>query len=242
MFYVDAGLSALSVLLLVAFLHEAPRARSRSTLGRLAVQSLRDVLQLPAVRGIFLVYLFFALGTTAVGPFLPLWIRAAARSGVPALLAGPPAYMIGLVMTIGGIAMTVSGPAFGWLGDKSGARRTLLATLAGNGLFLALQAIPSLSLVSMAMWWQGFFRGGVTPNLMTLLARAAPEERRAAVMNLSLLPQQISWFAGPAAGTALAAGFGLQGMFIACGFLALLSAPLLFVVRAGAAVSEAPSA
>ncbi len=238
LFYFDAGLSALSALLLLLFLHEPPRTRSAEATGRLAVQSLRDVLQLPAVRSLFLVYLLFALGVTAVQPFLPLWIRAVARNGVPALLSGPPAYLIGLVLTLGGIAMAIGTPVLGWLGDRLGARRSLSLSLFGNGAFLVLQGIPSLGPLAVVQLLQGFFRGGVSANLMALLARAAPEDRRAAVMNLSLLPQQIAWFAGPALGTALAAGTGLQGMLLACGALAFAAAPLLLLLRGQVTVAR----
>lgn len=242
MFYLDAALSALSALLLLAFLHEAPRPRSASTLGSLARQSLRDVLQLPAVRGLFIVYLLFALGATVGGPFMALWIRGVALHGVPALLQGPPAYMVGLVLTLGGAAMVVGTPVLGWLGDRLGARRALLVGLTGNGVFLALQAVPSLTAFAFSSLLQGFFRGGIMPNLMALLARAAPDDRRAAVMNLSLLPQQVSWFAGPALGTALATGFGLQGMLLFGGGIALLAVPLLLAGRARRAGRVAPSA
>ncbi|MDA8345543.1 MAG: MFS transporter [Thermaerobacter sp.] len=231
LFYLDAGLSALSALLLLTFLHEAPRTRSTSTMSSLALQSLRDVLQLPAVRSLFIIYLLFALGVTAVQPFMPLWIHAVARRGVPALLMGPPAYLIGLVLTLGGIAMAIGTPVLGWLGDQLGSRRTLFISLLGNGVFFVLQAVPTLALLSLGQLAQGFFRGGVSANLMALLAEAAPEDRRAAVMNLSLLPQQIAWFAGPALGTALAAGIGLQGMVLVCGAMALAATPLVILLR-----------
>jgi len=227
LFLLDAGLTALSAVLLMVFLHEPQRARSHSPTGTLALGALRDVLQIAPVRNLFLVYLLFSLGLSAVQPFLPLWIHALQAVPAPALLQGSSAYVIGLLLTLGGIAMAVGTPLLGWLGDRAGVRRALLASLLVNGIGMIAQgAVPSLA--SLALWRvvQGFGQGGVGANLMTTLARIAPSDRRAALMNLGLLPQQIAWFVGPLLGTAMTEAFGLQPMLLIAGALAFLSWPL----------------
>ncbi len=227
LFLVDAGLTALSAVLLMLLLHEPPRERSQASTGRLAVGALRDVLQIAPVRNLFLIYLLFSLGLSAVQPFLPLWIHALQGLPAPRLLEGSSAYVVGLLLTIGGVAMALGTPLLGWLGDRLGVRRALLASLFVNGVGLIGQGAMA-SLPALAIWRivQGFGQGGVSATLMTTLARIAPSDRRASLMNLGLLPQQLSWFVGPLLGAAGTELLGLQPMLIAAGILAFLSWPL----------------
>ena len=227
LFLMDAGLTALSAVLLMLLLHEPQRTRSQSATGRLALGALRDVLAIAPVRNLFLVYLLFSLGLSAIQPFLPLWIHALQSYPAPAWLQGSNAYVVGLLLTIGGIAMAVGTPVAGWLGDRIGVRRALLGSLFVNGIGMIGQAaVPGLGLLAVWRVVQGFGQGGVGANLMTTLARIAPAERRASLMNLGLLPQQIAWFVGPLVGTGLTELLGLQVMLVAAGVLAFASWPL----------------
>lgn len=227
LFLMDAALTALSAVLLMLFLHEPPRVRSQSSTGRLALGALRDVLHIVPVRNLFLVYLLFSLGLSAVQPFLPLWIHALQSRPAPILLQGSSAYVVGLLLTLGGIAMAAGTPLLGWLGDRAGVRLALLASLLVNGVGLIGQgAMPSLAALAVWRMVQGFGQGGVGANLMTTLARIAPPDRRASLMNLGLLPQQLAWFVGPLLGTALTEFVGLQSMLLVAGVLAFLSWPL----------------
>ncbi len=227
LFLVDAGLTALSAILLMLLLREPPRERSQASTGHLAVGALRDVLQIAPVRNLFLIYLLFSLGLSAVQPFLPLWIHALQTLPAPRLLEGSSAYVVGLLLTIGGVAMALGTPLLGWLGDRLGVRRALLASLFVNGVGLIGQGAMA-SLPALAVWRivQGFGQGGVSATLMTTLARVAPSDRRASLMNLGLLPQQLSWFVGPLLGAAGTELLGLQPMLIAAGILAFLAWPL----------------
>lgn len=227
LFLLDAALTALSAVALMALLHEGPRQRSTTPTGRLALGALRDVLQIAPVRNLFLVYLLFSLALSAVQPFLPLWIHALQARPAPAALQGSTAYVVGLVLTLGGIAMALGTPLMGYIGDRVGVRRALLLSLFVNGVGLIGQGL-SLGLLPLSLWrlLQGFGQGGVGANLMTTLARLAPAERRASLMNLGLLPQQLAWFVGPLLGTALTELGGLQAMLLTAGALALLSWPL----------------
>jgi MFS family permease len=227
LFLLDAALTALSAVALMALLHEGPRQRSTTPTGRLALGALRDVLQIAPVRNLFLVYLLFSLALSAVQPFLPLWIHALQAHPAPVWLKGSTAYVVGLVLTLGGVAMAAGTPLMGWLGDRVGVRRALLLSLFVNGVGLIGQGL-SLGLVPLSLWrlLQGFGQGGVGANLMTSLARIAPPERRASLMNLGLLPQQLAWFVGPLLGTALTELGGLQVMLLAAGALAFISWPL----------------
>lgn len=227
LFFLDSGLTALSTLLLSTVLREPRRERSTQRTGHLARAALRDVYRIAPVRRLFIVYLLFALGVTAAQPFLPLWLRAAWLSGHGGIFSAPLAAVIGTVLTVGGAAMALGTPLFGWLGDRIGVRRALLAALWGDGIgMFGMAALPALWPITLASGVQGVFQGGVRANLMTMLAQSTPDDRRASVLNLAILPQQLAWFLGPALGTALTISLGLHLMLLLTALLALLAAPL----------------
>ena len=241
LFLLDAALTAFSALLLMLFLHEPRRAPNPSSTGRLALGAVRDVLGIPPVRNLFLVYFLFSLGLSTIQPFLPLWIHVLQGRPIPAVLHGPTVYVVGLLLTLGGIAMAVGTPLLGWLGDRSGVRLALLLSLLVNGVGAAGQAAaPNLGQFAVWRMVQGLGQGGVGANIMTTLARIAPPERRASLMNLGLLPQQVSWFVGPLLGTALTELYGLQAMLLAAAAVAFLSWPLaaLWLPRVRSAADE----
>lgn len=227
LFMVDAGLTALSTLLLTTLLREPQRQRSTERPARLAKDALLDVYRIAPVRRLFTVYLLYAIGVAAIQPFFPLWLHRAYVAGHAGLFSAALPAVIGGVLTVGGVAMALGTPFFGWLGDRTGARRVLLFALWGNGLgLLAQNAFALLPEITIARAAQGLFQGGVTANLMALLAQSTPEDRRASILNLAILPQQVAWFLGPLLGTALTLSIGLQGMLLATAALAFLAAPL----------------
>ena len=210
LFWIDSAASAAGALLLMAFLKEEPRTRSTANTGQLALSAVKDVVRTPAVRQLFLVFFLFALGLGAVQPFLPLWVGAAYQH---AHLTTPLPVVIGLVFGVAGAALALGTPLLGWLGDRMGALASLRLSLLGNAVGMVGQAwVAVLDVIAISRTVQGLFQGGVSANLMTLLAKVSPPERKSSIMNLSILPQQLSWFLGPLLGTAVVGAWGLQAM------------------------------
>jgi DHA1 family multidrug resistance protein-like MFS transporter len=226
-FWMDAAATMLAAVLLIVFLKEPPHVASREPVGRLAWTALTDVVRIRPVRQLFLVYFFFAMGTTAATPFLPIWIADAYhRAPWPWALS----VTVGIVFAGAGAAMAIGTPVWGWIGDRRGFLPSLRASLAGTALGMALQAVrPWLSLITIARVGQGLFTGGVSANMMALLARVVPPERRSSVMNLSLLPQQIAWFFGPLVGTVLTNLTSLHGMLWITAGMTVVAAGLAWV-------------
>lgn len=193
------------------------------------------------MRRLCIVYLLNALGVTAVQPFLPLWVRTAYLLGHRGVFDAALPAVIGGVLSVGGAAMAVGAPIFGWISDRASVRSGLLGALWGSGVgMLALAAWPPLWPLTLASAVQGLFQGGVRTGVVTMLARAAPDERRAPVLTLAILPPQVSWFLGPLIGTALTLTAGLHAMLLAMGLLALLAEPLTQLLLACGRSPETP--
>lgn len=134
-----------------------------------------------------------------------------------------------------GIALNVTaglGAAlFGWLDDRLGARWIIVAGVAAMaGLGLGLLLISSKTLFWLLVLPLGLFFGPVQSGSRTLMARIAPEERRAELFGLAALSGKITAFAGPlvlAWATAVSGsqrvGMATILLFLAAGLLVLLT-------------------
>jgi MFS family permease len=121
---------------------------------------------------------------------------------------------------------------WGRIGDTAGRWLVLPICLAGMvaGLLVAGLA-QSLLPVQLDIIGIGLFQGGIGATVIALLALLASEERRAPILNFSLLPSQLSWFLGPITGAALArvsltlpflVGAGLVAVALALAFAVFL--------------------
>ncbi|MGZ3668036.1 MAG: MFS transporter, partial [Ktedonobacterales bacterium] len=180
----------------------------------------------PTVTRLFLLYFIAMYGISQVTPFIPILLQR--------LYAGPRASLptvIGTTLTASGIAMAVTTPLWGRLGDLIGRWRVLPICLGAVALGIATGGLVAALLpLQAAIVWVGLFQGGIGTTVIALPALLAPEERRASILNFSLLPSQLSWFVGPITGAALAA-VGLQWPFMAGG-LALGVAMVLALYNA----------
>ncbi len=198
--FLDGCLSAAVGIMLTLIIREQRRTHVSSKSSRLLLAAVRDITASPTVARLFLLYFIATYGLSQVNPFIPILLQR--------LYRGPMAQLptvIGTTLTASGIAMAVTTPLWGKLGDLIGRRRVLPICLGAVGLGLAAGGlVASLLSLQAAIVWIGLFQGGIGTTVIALLALLAPEERRASILNFSLLPSQLSWFIGPITGAALA--------------------------------------
>lgn len=232
--FIDGCLSAAVGIMLTLIIREKRRVHVSGTSTRLLLAALRDITASPTVARLFLLYFIAMYGLSQVNPFVPILLQR--------LYHGPMSHLptvIGTTLTASGIAMAVTTPLWGKLGDLIGRWRVLPICLGAVGLGLATGGlVASLLSLQAAIVWVGLFQGGIGTTVIALLALLAPEERRASILNFSLLPSQLSWFIGPITGAALA-GVWLQLPFLT-GALALGAAVVLayYNMRSAAASAE----
>src|SRR5262249_28184745 len=126
------------------------------------------------------------------------------------------------------------------LGDLVGRWRVLPVCLAAVMVGLALAGISSsVGMLQGVVLGIGLFQGGIGTTIIALLALLAPEERRASILNFSLVPSQLSWFVGPITGAGLAV-IALRLPFAAASVAAAVALVLAIVVGRRAARTTMP--
>ncbi|HEU5347244.1 MAG TPA: MFS transporter, partial [Ktedonobacterales bacterium] len=197
----DAGLSALMGLVLTIIVHEEiHKTIAGETVGRMLRAAVQAIVLSPVVLRLFILYFLAMYGFSLVSPFIPILLQQW-YTGDPRQLAG----MIGTTLTLSGVAMAIMTPIWGRIGDTVGRWVVLPICLAGMVVGLLVAALAqSLLPLQLDIISMGLFQGGIGTTVIALLALLSPEERRAPILNFSLLPSQLSWFLGPITGAALA--------------------------------------
>lgn len=196
---VDAGFSLLAGVALTLWLHDnrvRPGAAGPTfTLVRRAVATIAST---PGVLPLFVLSFAGSFGVTATASFLPILVG---RLYHGAHLATA----IGVILTASGVVLALATPLWGRLGDRLGYVPALRVATAATAVTMAAQALaPGLLALGVARVVQAAFQGGIGSLTTTLLALRVPAERRASVLNFSLVPMQLSWFLGPLAGAGVA--------------------------------------
>lgn len=230
--FADACLSALMGLVLTLAVHEERRAtRPGGTVMKMLRASVRDIVRTPVVLRLFVLYFIAMYGITLINPYVPILLQRLYRGPAPQL-----ATTIGTTLTLAGIAMAVMTPLWGRAGDLLGRWRILPVIILGVAIGIGVQGSASTLVgLQVGIVVVGLFQGGIGTTVIALLALIAPEERRASILNLSLLPMQLSWFVGPMT-AALLTTVMLRLPFIV-GMIALVVAAGL-----GVAASRSPQA
>jgi MFS family permease len=233
---VDAGLVALAAVALTLLIHEAPRDHDRTISVRAMLgRTLHTIASTPLIARLFIAYFFCGIGSMLATPFVPLMIDRLYNG--PALVR-----TIGAILTAAGIAQALATPLWGRIGDRFGHLKVLLLCLIASSLALAVQALaPTLV---------GFFggrvvfaivQGAVGALTMAMIALRVPDEQRASVLTLSLLPMQFSWFLGPVLGAILSRlGTPLPMLVLVAAGLTVLSLVPIVTSRATAVTIKAP--
>jgi predicted MFS family arabinose efflux permease len=127
----------------------------------------------------------------------------------------------GNTVTLFSIVYVLGAPWFGTLADRVGRRRVLVAGLAGFAVANLLTGLaPWFWLLLVARVLAGLAAAAVSPSVYALVGAAAPPGRRGVWMSTAVAGFLISLTTGAPSGTALAAAFGWQAVFVVLAVLA----------------------
>jgi DHA1 family multidrug resistance protein-like MFS transporter len=200
LFFLDSLLTAIVVSVLIALLREEPRSAHAPTSTRAGLNAVAAAIRgNRAIQALYAVMFLVAFGMSISMPYVPILIEKLFRGPRPEV-----APTIGKVLTISGVCMALTTPWWGRLGDRLGHLRVLRGCVFVSALTIVAQALSATVLqMGVARAAQGVVMGGLGTLSIVLLTLYTPTDRRSAVLNLALLPQQLAWFIAPLIGSAV---------------------------------------
>jgi len=205
-------------LLTVFVIREDRSLRPQRKNGRLP--ALRDVV--PDWRPIALMLASASLlliANMSVEPIVTLYVSQVARPGDDVVLYA------GAAMSAGAFAAMLAAPTIGRLADSQGHWRVIGVSFALAGALLVPQAFITApwQLVGLR-FLMGLALAGLMPAITALIRRSAPDAAIGRILGFSQSAQYFGQIAGPFAGAAVAASFGMRAVFIATALAMLLAA------------------
>jgi MFS family permease len=157
------------------------------------------------------------IANMSIEPIVTLYIGQIARPGDDVVLYA------GAAMSAGAFAAILAAPTIGRLADRHGHWRLVAVSFAAAGALLIPQAFVQAPWQLVALrFLMGLALAGLMPAITALIRRSAPDAAIGRILGFSQSAQYFGQIAGPFAGAAVAARFGMRAVFIATA-LALLA-------------------
>ncbi len=226
-----------AVLIAVGSKEVRPEVVPTGRIVDLAFANLRGVLTDPATRRIFGIFGVSYVAIQMSRPYIPVLVERVAGQGLGLASA------IGLVAGTAAVIGALASPLGGVIGDRIGFRRVLVPALAGAGVVLFLMplagSIGTLALLAVIL---GAGTATISSMIFGLLATELPADRRSAALNLVYLPLYAAGTIGPAAGAAVVALSGVDGLFVVGAAIFLFAAVTVLLRRGPVTTQPAPGA
>lgn len=179
-----------------------------------------------------------SLAASIISPVLAMYIKSLAPG------SSRLATLAGTLSSISSITASVAALGIGYVGDRFGQKRTLVACCLGVAAVAIPQAFVSTAAqLAVLRAVHGVFTGGIMPTANALLTQSTPPEKRGSVLGLSSGAQSGGRAIGPSIGAAAASGWGMGSAFLLDGSLYLiLSALIALYVRGLSAPAPQPAA
>ena len=221
LFAIDAAMSLVSGVILLAFAREGTRPPAPSgSATRLAIGAVRQALTGRVTLIVFGVFGLAYFAQQIANPFLPLLVLRIVGSGSGA------AGQIGVVFGASALLGAVLSPLAGAAGDRYGFRPLLAGACVLAAASLAELAVaPNLVWLTAGAVALGAATATAISMVFAVLATAVPEERRATTLNLVLLPIYFSSVSGAIVGALLVRN-GLNTVLWAGAAISLIAALL----------------
>jgi MFS family permease len=188
-------------------------------LGRL-VTDWRPILLMLASACLLLV------ANMSIEPIVTLYVGQIAQPGDDVVLYA------GAAMSAGAFAAIIAAPTVGRWADRHGHWRMVALSFAAAGALLIPQAFVEAPWQLVALrFLMGLALAGLMPAITALIRRSAPDAAIGRILGLSQSAQYFGQIAGPFAGAAVAAQFGMRSVFLATALALLATAVANEVMR-----------
>jgi len=238
-FFVTSALLLTAAIVVFIFVKEPPAAARemvksvsasgdrQATLRSRVLNQLSPVLGSAPMLAVLGVGLLVQSAARIIQPTLPLFVEVVAPPGARV------ATITGLVIGASALGGALGGRTLGALGDRVGHRLILIACAFSSVICYAPQSlVPTWLWLVPLQLGAGFAMGGTVASIGASLAALAPQGREGVVYGIDATAVSIAAAVGPAAGSLLAASFGLRTPFLA--------AAIVFGLGALAALKHLP--
>jgi predicted MFS family arabinose efflux permease len=139
--------------------------------------------------------------------------------------------MAGLCVTTFSLTYMISAPILGYISDRVGKRRVLVSCLVAFGIANILTASANAFPWLLALrLYAGTVAAGISPSIYALVGDAAPPDRRATWLALTVSGLLVSLALGASPAALVSATFGWAAVFVALGACCLALAALNYCV------------
>jgi MFS transporter, DHA1 family, multidrug resistance protein len=211
-FYLTSATILLALALVWFCVREEFTRPQKGQSGRSTISGLVALARSPALLALFFVLLMAQFGVRTVQPIITLYVKE--------MVGNRPdlATLSGLAFSVTGLADVIASPFLGKRSDVIGYRRVLLICLAGGTLMTLPQAFATNYWVFTAERFAvGLFVGGMLPTANALVGRLVPRSERGTVYGMTSSAMFMGNSLGPLLGGFLAAGLGLNWVFLMTG-------------------------
>jgi MFS family permease len=221
LFWADAAVSVLVVLILTFFFRETFMPKPTPPLGAMLGDALRAVAHSPLVVTIFVVNFVSNAAFFFSYTYLPVRIGE-----IVGERAAPVA--IGLTQGAAGATTLIGSAVWGALADRAGHRRLLvLLMLAVALLWLPLFTASSIVELSAAWALLASVNPSVSSLMFAIISLNIPAEKRGAVLSMIYLPLNVAFIVGPLSASFVARSFAVHDVFLVSAALSALSLGIL---------------
>ncbi len=215
-FVLGGALLLIGGLMAIFWVEEPPNRSLRQPAESVWARTFRP-LKWPGFRGLLLLQLGTSFVFSAAVNLLPIYLQDMQRPNwLTAELAS------GLSITLTAITAAIGMPFFGPWVDRRGPRGLLVASLAGSGIVLAIQAlVPTVGLFLALRAVLGVWLAGVTATMAVLTKLSSPPGREGSAYGAAGSAQGLGWGLGPILGSAVVALGGIPALYLVIGTMML---------------------
>ncbi len=210
-FPISSALMFVSLVGTTALVREhAPRSDGPEPASRLLSREALGDLRSGNIMVLVLTLASTSFAISVLSPVIALYIKSLSGGELENLST-----LSGLILSVSAISASASALWIGRMVGRFGAKRLLLACVAGIGVTFVPQAMVSTpwQLLFLRVL-QGAFLGGVLPTANALLAAGTPPARRGTVFGLSSSAQAGGNALGPLVGAGVSNAWGMPSAFL----------------------------
>ncbi len=221
LFWVDALVSVVVVLLLTLFYRETFVPKPTAPIGTMLRDALRAVAHSPVAVTIFVVNFVYNAAFFFSYTYLPVRIgEMVGERDAPAV--------IGVTQGVAGAGTLIGSALWGALADKAGHRRLLVGLMIAAAL-LWLPLFAANGIVELSVAWA--LLSSVSPSVSSLMfaiiSLNMPAEKRGSVLSMIYLPLNVAFIVGPISASFVARSLEVRDVFLVSAALSALALGIL---------------